>query len=136
MLNKLMNKRQKKKRKGFTLVELVIVVGVVAILAGIAVTAFTNITEAANQATFEANHRTIVTAVIEEIASNDGQVASPFDADLKAYISNSKGAGVASLKDSPKGSMYTVAVVKDATTGVNRITVTSTYNGKTLTYTS
>jgi len=148
MLNKL---QKKKKRKGFTLVELVIVVLIVAILAGIAVVAFSSMTDAANEATFEANHRSIVSAIVMAVAADDGVVTSATLDKVHGYISNSKGTGaststgtgandnVGGLGGSPKGATYKITL-KAATTGTSatpaRIELESEFAGKKLKYTS
>lgn len=53
-----------KNRKGFTLVELMVVVVIIGILAGIAVPTYNNITEKAEQSAVEANLRTIDSAIM------------------------------------------------------------------------
>jgi len=130
MSNTVMKKR-KKAKKGFTLAELVIVVAIIAILTGLAVMIFGNITDSTNKATFEANHRSVVSAVVMAVAENDGSVDGLTTADIDKYVSDKDGtAGVTALKDSPKGSEYKVTIAS----GV--VTVTSEFNNETLTYKS
>jgi general secretion pathway protein G len=60
---------KKKNQKGFTLVELVVVIAIVGILAAIAVPKFTSATESANGAKVLADLRTIDSAIAMSIAS-------------------------------------------------------------------
>lgn len=69
------NKRNKK--KGFTLIELIIVIAIIAILAAIAVPAFGNVTKKANINTDIANARTIYSVAVAEIA--EGKTLSTID---------------------------------------------------------
>jgi len=132
MLNTMM-KKSKKAKKGFTLAELVIVVAIIAILTGLAVVVFGNMTDSAQKSTFEANHRTIISATVMAVAENNGSVDGLTTTAIDKYVSNKKGEqGVQKLQGSPKGATYAVAV--DTTTGV--VTVTSTFNNETLTYSS
>lgn len=53
-----------KNKKGFTLVELIVVIAILSILAAIAVPKFTDVTDSAAIGAAEANHRTLVSAVL------------------------------------------------------------------------
>lgn len=130
MLNAIMKKR-KKVKKGFTLAELVIVVAIIAILTGLAVSVFGNITDSTNKAAFEANHRSVVSAVVMAVAENNGSVDGLAVSAIDKYVSNKSGTtGIAALNDSPKGSLYKADIAGDV------VTVTSTFKGETLTYKS
>lgn len=69
------NKRNKK--RGFTLIELIIVIAIIAILAAISVPAFGNITKKANINTDIANARTIYSVATAQIA--DGESVTDLD---------------------------------------------------------
>ncbi|MDO4793131.1 MAG: type II secretion system protein [Filifactor alocis] len=116
-----------KKRRGFTLAELVVVVTILGILMLIAVSRFSSITDSANERAFQANHKIAVSAITMYMADNSG--AKPADATkLDNYIaspSDSTKKGLAALTDNPKGSTYEWDGTK----------LTSTYNSKTLEYT-
>jgi len=113
---------KKRKRKGFTLVELVVVIAIVAVLSGIAVAAFSQMTKASQEATFRANHRTLVSAVMMAYANNNGIKSDTIETDVNNSIvdpqdPNKK--GTAALIGNPKGATYEL----DKNTG----TVTSTW---------
>lgn len=69
LLKKVM-KYQKEKKKGFTLVELIIVIAIIAILAAIAIPKFGEIRTSANERADLATAKNIATVVAAEIASN------------------------------------------------------------------
>lgn len=104
-----------KKRKGFTLIELVVVIAILGILAAIAIPRFTQMTDKANQSAFESTHRTIVAAVQMYMAANDGATPAGLTA-LSDYLNDP------SSINKPDGATYTVSNGK----------VTSVYNGNTL----
>jgi len=72
------NELSKKKKKGFTLVELIIVIAIIAILAAIAIPKFGQIRENANIKSDIATAKTIQTAVLTGLANS--QISVP-DAD-------------------------------------------------------
>ena len=73
----------KKKRKGFTLVELIVVIAIIGILVLIAVPRFGSITDAAEQRTVEANHRILISAAQMYYAEN---LAWPAPDDRKVEV--------------------------------------------------
>lgn len=68
---KKMNEISKKKKKGFTLVELIIVIAIIAILAAIALPRFGQIRENSNIRADIATAKTIQTAVLAAVANGD-----------------------------------------------------------------
>lgn len=122
-------RKERKKKKGFTLVELVIVIVIIGVLSGIAVVAFQQVSDAAARATFRANHRTIVSAVIAVYANNDGAAVAKMDEAVSDYLRNAEdetAVGIGALQDAPNGATYIV----EPTTGK----VTSSLGDETLTY--
>ena len=59
-----------KKNKGFTVVELVIVIGVIAVLSAILIPTFVNVTENAKKAAAQADCRTAYSAYVLEANDN------------------------------------------------------------------
>lgn len=98
MMNKLTKMR---KRKGFTLIELVIVVAIIGILSLMILPQFNNVTSDAKVKTFESNCQTVTSAIGMYQAGNDGEYPGSTD-ELKPYING----GWDSLTDNPKGASY------------------------------
>lgn len=73
------NKNKEKKNKGFTLVELIIVVAILAILVGLLAPQYTKYVERSRQAADASNLDNIVTAI--KVATADGA----YDIDAKTY---------------------------------------------------
>ena len=109
-----------KKRKGFTLIELVVVIAILGILAAIAIPRFTQMTDKANQSAFESTHRTIVAAVQMYMAANDGATPAGLT-NLSEYLNDTS--SISKPDDAkPDGATYEVSNGK----------VTSVYSGNTL----
>lgn len=77
LLRKKTNELQKKKKKGFTLVELIIVIAIIAILAAIAIPKFGEIRENSAKRTDVATAKNIATSIATEIANESGVVTLP-----------------------------------------------------------
>ncbi|NMH33561.1 MULTISPECIES: type II secretion system protein [Streptococcus] len=96
MLNKLQEFRRnlKKKSKGFTLVELIVVIIIIAIITAVAVPALTSFQDNARRSRIQSEHRELATAIQSYIGSQDDPetVKSITMEQLAPYISkNSKG---------------------------------------------
>ena len=69
-----MNKlTQQKNKKGFTLVELIIVVAVMAILVAVAIPTVISVVDSAKEATYNTNAATVESAIKTAIADNEGE---------------------------------------------------------------
>lgn len=111
----------KRKRRGFTLVELVIVVAIVAIIASIAVVKYADVTGSSKMAAFQSNHKSLTAAYNMHIMQNNSRPTSIND--LYVYIVNS-GTPI-NIDGNPEGAVY--VLLADGT-------LQSTYNGEILTY--
>lgn len=74
------NTNNKKKKKGFTLIELIIVIAIIAILAAIAIPKFGEVRKNANVKSDVANAKTIANAVTALIAEGTVDVGTASDA--------------------------------------------------------
>lgn len=90
--------KNSKTKKGFTLVELLVVMSVIAILTLLAVPRFLVMTKQANLSTVEANHRSTVSAISMYIGSHKGELPPTGLTALKKYLDIESG--------KPKGSTY------------------------------
>ena len=77
LLIKKMNQTSKKKKKGFTLVELIIVIAIIAILATIAIPRFGEIREGANVRSDIANAKDIQTAATAAVSNGTLALGNP-----------------------------------------------------------
>lgn len=71
LLNRKNNELSVKKKKGFTLIELIIVIAIIAILAAVAIPKFGAVRTDANLAADKANAKIIATAVTTAVANGD-----------------------------------------------------------------
>lgn len=87
MLNMLTKKRnEQKKKKGFTLIELIIVIAIIAILAVIAIPKFMAVTKDAKIKADIANAKTIESAVTTAIATDKYKIPQSTESDANGRI--------------------------------------------------
>lgn len=98
-----------RKKKGFTLVELLVVVAIIAILMLLAIPKFTNQTKGATVKTFEGNVRTVASQVMQEMASAGGNIGEfKDDGNIKAFLDT--------IKNKPNSATYDIASDKKSIT--------------------
>lgn len=86
-----------KKKKGFTLVELMVVVGIIALLLLLVVPRLAGNSEKAKTRTFESNYRTLASDITVALAAADG------DAEFDKVVTKATG-----MAGSPEGSTYVI----------------------------
>ena len=127
LLRKKTNELSKKKKKGFTLVELIIVIAIIAILAAIAIPRFGEIRENANVKADIANAKNIETSVLTGIANDDITItAATGVVDLSSVIDGTIPTGKASAH---KGVAFVATVsnnVVHVTLGADEVLPTPT----------
>ncbi|HBP38507.1 MAG TPA: hypothetical protein DD640_07165 [Clostridiales bacterium] len=122
-----MKTKSKKSKKGFTLIELVVVIAILGILAAILVPVISGFIETANQATDNANARLIYQSVAMWFAANNSAGSSEFPAELEPYMGSTTyptvksqtfaGAFVASVDVTGKISVSTGKATYDSSIG-------------------
>lgn len=121
MLNTLTKKRnEQKKKKGFTLIELIIVIAIIAILIALVVPKFMNVTKDAKIKADIANARTIESAITTARATDSLKFTSGTTVDLKALIQNVpvgkhiEGGTFEATFDEANNGTITVKLIKDS----------------------
>jgi len=131
-----MNELSKKKKKGFTLIELIIVIAIIAIIAAIAIPKFGKVKDDANIASDQANAKIIATAVAQGVSDGEITTTGTVTSDTyKKYIDG----GAVPVPKSKGATGFAVTYTADAsasgstaaTTG-NGTVITLTGSGKTV----
>ncbi|MEW9123782.1 MAG: type II secretion system protein [Thermotaleaceae bacterium] len=103
-----------KNKKGFTLIELVVVIAILGILAGIAVPRFSNVSADAQKTADEATARTIASAVtMAAVAKNPA--GQPTDSEINNFLNDIK-VGVTTTGAAHATADWTVAFTDTTTT--------------------
>lgn len=98
-----------RKKKGFTLVELLVVVAIIAILMLLAIPKFTSQTKGATVRTFEGNVRTLASQVVQEVAASGGNIGEfKDDGNIGEFLKT--------IKNKPNSATYDIASDKKSIT--------------------
>ena len=125
MMNKM---RKMKNKKGFTLMEMLIVVAIIAILIAIAIPTFANSLNKARVATDEANIRAGYASVMADVLTNEGENSGETGQKPKTYTLNTDGSVTAG------GTAYACKGNNDATVKVGGVDVSAWKKGASVTY--
>ena len=106
-----MKKYIRKKSKGFTLIELIIVIAILAVLAAIALPKYNNSKRKSVITAHNANVRVLESAALNYVANGGGAATWPGDASHKEYVKNYPKVpkGITELSDKA-GQDYTVTI--------------------------